>query len=218
MTKFAEPVKGMKWAQYPLGDVTQWFGENPKLYMDAMGLKAHNGIDIVRPHGEHMYAVEDGIVCAVKLDAGGHGKHFRLISNATDERGYHRDWVYGHMSLIGVKDGQEVKAGQFVGLMGNTGFVVSGNTPYWEINPYAGTHLHLGVRYLKALKRGGWTYTGCPTRWEAVDYGNGYKGRVDFIDLFLPPELLSSRIIKLASVKQSKSYYQVGVTLQKLNK
>lgn len=212
------PVKDMRWAKYPLGDVSQWFGENPKLYMDAMGLAYHNGVDIVRKYGEHLFATENGIVCAVKDDAGGHGKHVRLVSLDTDERGYHRDWIYGHMSYIAVKNGQEVKAGQFIGTLGNTGFVVSGNTPYWQYNPYAGAHCHWGVRYLKPVKRGGWKYEGHPTMWEAVDYGNGTKGRIDPVPLFLPPHLLSSRIIKIASDKQSRGYYTIGEALQKVGK
>ncbi len=123
--------------------------------------------------------------------------------------------MYGHMKYIAVKNGQEVKAGQFVGTMGNTGFVVSGNTPYWSTNPYAGTHLHIGMRFLKEVRRG-WTYEGCAMQFESVDYDNGYKGRVDFIDLFLPPTLKSSKILKLASDRQDKTLFQLGELMQKI--
>ena len=56
-----DPLKNLKWAKYPLGDITQWLGENGKLY-EHMGMTGHNGIDIVRPHGEHLFAATEGIV------------------------------------------------------------------------------------------------------------------------------------------------------------
>jgi murein DD-endopeptidase MepM/ murein hydrolase activator NlpD len=216
--KLHPPVKNMRWAKYPVGDVTQWMFENPAGYAH-LGLSGHNGIDIVRPHGEHMFAVEDGTICAVKDDPSGYGKHIRMVSKVPDEKGYHRDWVYGHMHFIGVKDGQEVKAGQFVGTMGNTGFVVSNSTGngFWEYNPYAGTHLHFGVRPIKPM-RNGFTYTGLPGKWGAVDYDNGYKGRVDPRPYFLPPELLSSKVITYASRVQSREIYRMGEALQLIGK
>lgn len=173
------PVKKLKLTYYPEGDVTQFFGENPALYA-KMGLKGHNGIDIVRSHGELMYAIEDGEVVDVKDTPEGYGRHLRIVGSAKDEiTGYFREWTYGHCSKILVKQGDQVKAGQAVALMGNTGFVVSGATPFWQSNPYAGTHLHLGLRYMKKPKKGGWVYEGSKTRLSAVNYNNGYKGAVD---------------------------------------
>jgi murein DD-endopeptidase MepM/ murein hydrolase activator NlpD len=57
------PIKNCKWIMFPLGDIVQHYGENPELYK-KIDLAFHNGIDLVRPHGEHLYAVEDGVVCA----------------------------------------------------------------------------------------------------------------------------------------------------------
>lgn len=198
------PVKNLRWAKYPLGDITQWFGENPQLYsslviINGQPLKGHNGIDIVRPHGEHMFAVEDATVTEVKSDAGGYGKHVRIRS--TDGK---REWAYGHCHNIFVTKGQEVKEGQFIATMGNTGFVVSGNTPYWGANPYAGTHLHIGIR--------------CFENGKVKDYTNGYFGSIDPIDFFLKPHLTSSKVFKIASEKQSTFLYKWGEALLKLGK
>jgi murein DD-endopeptidase MepM/ murein hydrolase activator NlpD len=173
------PVKGYKQLLYPQGDVTQWFGENYKLYNERMGLKGHNGIDIVRPHGEEMYAVEDGTIVEVNDNPQGFGRHLRFVSNTPDEKGQYREWTYGHCSAIFVSIGDEITAGQKIALMGNTGFVVSGATPFWKNNPYAGTHLHLGLRLVKRPKRGGWSYAGSKIKIEVVNYGNGYKGAVN---------------------------------------
>ena len=172
------PVKNYKQELYPKGDVTQWFAENPKLYA-FMGLNGHNGIDIVRPHGENMYAIEDGIVIEVKNDPKGFGKHLRFLSDVPGESGYYHEWTYGHCANIFVAIGDKVTAGQLIATMGNTGFVVSGNTPFWKNNPFAGTHLHLGLRLMKKPRRGGWTYPGSSVQIDVMGYGNGYKGAID---------------------------------------
>lgn len=177
-----EPVKDYKQAKYPNGDITQWFGENPDIYR-PWGLKAHNGIDIVRPHGSKLLAVEDGVVVDVKLAPDGYGKHIRIRAHKEDNWGYKREWSYGHMSKIHVVVGEPVKAGDVVGLMGNTGFVISGDTPFWKYNPYAGTHLHLGLRMVKE-DQSGWSYNSVTPKINVKDYGNGYKGSIDWRNLY----------------------------------
>ena len=163
---------------FPAGDVTQVFGVNKALYA-FMGLNGHNGQDYVRPHGEAMFAVEDGIVLDVKFERGGFGKHVRFLSDAKDAKGYQREWTYGHCDLIMVKIGEKVTAGQFIATMGNTGFVVSGATPFWKNNPYAGTHLHLGLRLMKVVRRGGWSYPQSDIKLTVIGYNNGFKGAID---------------------------------------
>jgi murein DD-endopeptidase MepM/ murein hydrolase activator NlpD len=169
----------MKLALYPKGDVTQWFAENPELYSRVMGLAGHNGIDLVRPWGEPLYAVEDGIVVDVKDAPDGYGMHIRFVGDTKDKNGFQNQWVYAHNSKNLVKVGDKVTAGQHIANMGNTGFVISGATPYWKTNPYAGTHLHIGVRKVKVLKKGGFSYPGSDVKLSVQDYNNGYKGSID---------------------------------------
>jgi len=202
------PVNNFNFLKYPYGDCTQWYGENPKLYQ-TIGLASHNGVDIVRPHGEHLFAVEDGIVVDVKDDPKGYGKHIRLFNKEIT-----REWSYGHLHFIGVKQGQEVKAGQFVGLMGNTGFVVSGNTPYWKHNPYAGTHLHLGLREIISDKRG-WSYKGSDIKIKTLNYSNGNKGSVDPLHFFAPQRALL--VARHADKHNDKLYWQLATLLNKIN-
>lgn len=170
------PIKNFKLSKYPNGSITQWFGENPDLYR-RWGLKYHNGIDIVAPHGTPMYAIEDAKVASVKKDPGGYGKHVRIRSEELYDDA-HRCWTYGHCSEIHVKEGQRVKAGDHIADMGNTGFVVSGANPWWNHNPYAGTHLHLGLRLLEPSKTG-WSYPGDRIKYSVRNYENGVKGAVD---------------------------------------
>jgi murein DD-endopeptidase MepM/ murein hydrolase activator NlpD len=173
------PVNNFKCALYPDGDVTQFFGENPTLYA-PLGMAGHNGIDIVRPWGEHMFACADSTVAMTKVAEDGYGQEIRLLEDCGG--GMYREWTYGHMSFIAVKAGQKLVEGQYVGNMGNTGFVVSGSTPFWKTNPYAGTHVHFQVRRLKQSDKG-WDYYGLPLKVEALDYDNGYKGAIDPVPL-----------------------------------
>jgi murein DD-endopeptidase MepM/ murein hydrolase activator NlpD len=172
------PIKDFDIRQHPDGDVTQYFGENVPLYMQ-MGLNGHNGIDIVAPHGTPMYAVESGTICDVKDKPDGYGKHVRFM---TDGRSC-RVWTYGHCEKIYVKEGQRIEEGDHIADMGNTGFVVSGATPFWATNPYAGTHLHIGYRNCTRDSRG-WAYLGLPeVKIKVQDYDNGFKGNVDPYDM-----------------------------------
>lgn len=117
--------------------------------------------------------VESGQVADVKENPDGYGKYIRITTKGGNE------WTYGHLSRIDVKIGQEVTEGEQVGLMGNTGFVVSGATPYWEHNPYAGTHLHLGLRKIK-FSSSGWSYNYSLPKFLVLNYNNGYFGSVDY--------------------------------------
>lgn len=205
------PIKHLIWKKHPEGSITQWFGENPALYA-RWGLNAHPGIDIVAPHGTPMYAVEDGIIIDVNNSPEGYGKQFRLRSLEANEDGYYRCWVYGHCSEIAVKNGDKVQVGTYVAKMGNTGFVVSGATPWWKTNPFAGTHLHLGVRHLKE-NPSGWKYKGDVIKYEAVNYGNGYKGYFDFKYMFKESSSKREKMLTIISLQN-----QLLSLLRKLKK
>lgn len=182
------PIKDFVCKEYPNGSITQWFGENPALY-SRFGMKAHNGVDIIAPWGTPIYAVEGGLVCEVKNTPEGYGKHIRILCDGNE-------WTYGHLAEIDVELGQTVEAGQIVGLMGNTGFVVSGSTPYWKHNPYAGTHLHLGLRRYR-LSKNGFKYNDKSPGISVLQYNNGYYGSVDFRDMLETAEVEKESITSL---------------------
>lgn len=210
-----EPFTNATWLKSPYGDVTQYYGENRKLYLESMKWHGgHNGVDLARPYGEHLFAVEDGMICDVKDDAGGYGKHIRILSEYT--KGKYREWTYGHLSNIVVKLGQKVSEGQFVGQMGNSGFVVSGDTPYWAggTNKYQGTHLHLNLREL-IKDPNGWKYTwDMSPRVRCENYDNGTKGGIDPLPLFVTPKAL--KYAMLADKTNNQLYWQMASLLLKL--
>lgn len=205
------PVKKLIMVKYPNGDFTQWFGENPLLYA-RFKLNGHNGVDIVRPHGEVMYAIEDAVVVDDKDNPDGFGIHIRMVSDKPDAQGRYREWVYGHCARNLVAQGDKVKAGQAIALMGNTGFVISGSTPFWKNNPYAGTHLHLGLRYVKRPKRGGWSYDGSDVKIDVLNYDNGFKGAVDPLEILWGCEDLPE-----ATVWKESAYTVISLAKTLLN-
>lgn len=88
----------------------------------------NGGIDYACPVGTQIIAAADGVVTSVQQQTTGYGWHIRI--NHGD--GYLG--IYAHLSRIDVAVGQEVKAGDVIGLSGNTG-----NS--------TGPHLHFEIRY-----------------------------------------------------------------------
>jgi murein DD-endopeptidase MepM/ murein hydrolase activator NlpD len=172
MTK---PFKTFKFAPYPNGCITQYFAENPALYA-PWGLAGHNGIDMVAPYGTPIFAVKAGKVVSSWTQNGGYGGQIVILSEGNTE-----EWTYAHLSRLDVSINTIVAEGQQIGLMGNTGFVVSGATPFWQYNPFAGTHLHLQKRLCKPYSGTGPWNLSYPTddKLTILNYDNGYKGAVD---------------------------------------
>lgn len=110
--------------------VTQRFGQNPQIYK-RFGLPYHNGVDfrtrfVDSPLGRrYITASADGVIESVRYDVNGYGIHVRIR---------HADGsltIYAHMTKPYVTKGQLVKAGDRIGLTGNTGFS-SGPHLHWE--------------------------------------------------------------------------------------
>jgi hypothetical protein len=118
------------------GPITQFFGENYQTYHDKLGLNGHNGIDYGVPVGTEIRAGASGWVREALHDAEGFGWYVKVMHSWGHS-------VYGHLSKLLVKKGDEVKEGQVLGLSGNSG---------WSTGP----HLHLGVRVDPYDRNDGW--------------------------------------------------------------
>lgn len=129
----------MRWPTHQ-STILQRFGENPDIYR-KFGLPGHEGVDFVAPRGTQVYAVADGFVSDVRLDGFAdpmlkpYGNQLRI----QHVDGY--ETVYAHLSQTSVLRGQLVKAGQPVGLTGDTGHVT-------------GAHLHFGLKHHRATVNG----------------------------------------------------------------
>lgn len=101
------PLKGVH------GNVTNRFG--PAKHPFTGGWYLHKGIDIAWGYGVQIVATANGKVQKVDNDPMGLGNYIVLRHNY----GFHTR--YGHLDRIIVKKGQEVRRGQVIGYMGNSG-------------------------------------------------------------------------------------------------
>jgi murein DD-endopeptidase MepM/ murein hydrolase activator NlpD len=104
------------------------FGADSKLY----GAGAHEGVDISATLGQHVFAVEDGVLSRQFTGSGAAGLGWELRPTVGDT-----SYRYFHLSGFadGLTTGSAVVAGQLIGYVGDTG------------NPGAGNyHLHFEVR------------------------------------------------------------------------
>jgi murein DD-endopeptidase MepM/ murein hydrolase activator NlpD len=80
-------------------------------------LKMHKGIDFAAFEGTAVYATGHGKVQRVEFNKDGYGKCIVI------DHGYDFQSVYAHLSTISIKVGQDVKRGQIIGRVGNSGGV-----------------------------------------------------------------------------------------------
>jgi len=76
--------------------------------------RAHKGIDIESPRDTPVMATAAGRV----VFAGRHGAYGNII---VIDHGYGYETAYAHLGKCLVKEGDEVRRGQEIGLLGNTG-------------------------------------------------------------------------------------------------
>jgi hypothetical protein len=110
--------------------VNQYFGENPDFYK-PFGLPGHEGLDLYAPTNANVYAAADGEVYRVSHPPDHpYGLQIR-IKHEVGGKVYKT--VYAHLAQAFVSGGQQVKAGERIGLADNTG------------NSF-GSHLHLTLK------------------------------------------------------------------------
>ncbi len=78
-------------------------------------LRMHSGVDFTAPTGTPIYAPGNGVVKTVERNRHGYGLMIVI------DHGYGYETLYAHMSKFAVKRGQQVKRGEVIGYVGNTG-------------------------------------------------------------------------------------------------
>lgn len=86
--------------------------------------RKHKGMDFSAPTGTPVYSTSDGKVIRVDGRAPGYGKHIRI------DHGFGYVTLYAHLSKYNVRRGQEVKRGDVIGFVGNTGRSVAPHLHY----------------------------------------------------------------------------------------
>jgi len=77
--------------------------------------KFHYGVDFSAPQGTPIYATGNGTVKKTKKSRRGFGNHIVI------DHGYGYESLYAHMQKYTVRRGQEVKRGDLIGYVGNSG-------------------------------------------------------------------------------------------------
>jgi len=117
---------------YGSARITSHFGERDNPFDN--GRKFHFGLDIGADEGVKIRSVTDGYVYFARRSKRGGG----LQVSMRDPSGL--KFKYAHMSKLFVKQGEKVKAGQVIGLVGSTGKTL-------------GAHLHLEVYWNRGRQK-----------------------------------------------------------------
>ncbi len=140
-TKLPKPGKGV--LKYPLANVnvTQYFGntpfasQNPQVYNGG----GHNGVDFSAKVGTPILSAQSGTVVGTgNTDSSCSGVSYGkwvLVKHANG-----LTTLYAHLSVIQVSTGQQVAAGEKLGLSGNTGYSTG---PHLHFTVYASDSVHI---------------------------------------------------------------------------
>lgn len=126
---FAEPPGPDTWLfEQPYGNTAFAYRFRQSSYWAGQGL--HFGVDFAAPCGTHVLAIGDGVVHSIDNNHGA-GPHNLMINHPNDYASF-----YGHLLVRShLKIGQEVRAGEVVGLIGDPDLTCSSRP-----------HLHLEIR------------------------------------------------------------------------
>lgn len=86
--------------------------------------KMHTGIDFAASIGTPIYATADGTVAEVSVKFSGYGKMVEI------DHGFGYRTRYAHMHAFSVRRGQNVKRGDLIGYVGNTGLSTASHLHY----------------------------------------------------------------------------------------
>jgi len=86
--------------------------------------KMHTGIDFAASIGTPIYATADGTVAEVRVQFSGYGKMVEI------DHGFGYRTRYAHMHEFAVRSGQNVKRGDLIGYVGNTGLSTAPHLHY----------------------------------------------------------------------------------------
>ncbi len=120
--------------------VIQFFGQFPEFYgqydYNNTPLRGHPGIDFAMDPGTELYAVDDGRVMEISIDAGGFERYIKMEHRWGES-------FYAHVGSISVEAGQRVKRNSLLGYSG---------TNQQNVPP----HLHFAIRANPYNRLDGW--------------------------------------------------------------
>jgi murein DD-endopeptidase MepM/ murein hydrolase activator NlpD len=126
-TRTSSSNNNVQTVQADRGTGTYCWPINGGILRDGIGAgRGHGGVDICAPQGTEIYAAADGVVICAEYQSNGYGNLVKV------DHGDGHVTYYAHMSEIRATVGQTVKAGELLGLVGQTGRA-SGNHLHFEV-------------------------------------------------------------------------------------
>jgi murein DD-endopeptidase MepM/ murein hydrolase activator NlpD len=107
----------------PHATITQGFGPTAFVFEAAYAGFAHfhTGVDLAVPLGTPVFAAADGVVVLARSMTDASGALIGYGNYVVIQHDAGLKTLYGHLLAIGVKEGDAVKRGQLIGLVGSTG-------------------------------------------------------------------------------------------------
>lgn len=165
--------------------ISQKFGDksNIAFYVsNGIAIPYHNGTDYVlgldprQSYGSELPALADGVVVKIQYDTPlstkGNGITVQTPIRTWNGEEYQSYYTHWHCSKIVKAVGDQVKKGETVAYLGNSGAVFPSPTPE---NPYNGTHDHVMC----------WCYKRVGDTWVLLNKENGVGGAHDPMDHML---------------------------------
>lgn len=125
---FVWPVKG------GVPDISSDYGFRYNPFGEIGPLQYHPGIDIPGEKNQEIVSTADGQVVSIWSNDYSSGEHLEYGMFIIIQHRYEFQTYYGHLDSINVRWGQEVKKGDVIGFMGNSG-------------RSTGYHLHYEIRH-----------------------------------------------------------------------
>lgn len=182
---------------FPLSTIAQGFGANAVNAYAGMGLKGHPGIDFGVPYGTPIPCAGNAYCYSTMSKDNPNLMAYRAVFTLIDDTdGNTYEISYGHCSTIMAKPFTQVKTGDILANVGNTGDVYAGGVEVTlaekTAGSHAGAHLHFQVRLLKKVSisepldpskhyvnDGFGILTLNGFHYFVPDFNNGYNGCVD---------------------------------------
>ena len=139
--KLTPPIENFSWKH----NISQFFGVSHDTYMTRFGVPGHNGLDIVirdnkRGFGTPVLAMHDGTIERINYDVPHKTSGNGIYLLSTDKTFSTNYW---HLASFEAEVGQEIKQGQVIATVGNSGWVFPKPSPTCI---HCGTHLHIAVK------------------------------------------------------------------------
>lgn len=198
---------------FPLNTITQGFGKNATPLYGSQGLSGHTGVDFasVNIYGLAIKSSSDAWCYSDVNKNNPDLSRYRAVYTIVDDSDFSYEVSYGHCNEILSTPKTDVKEGQVLATVGNTGEVYVGGRAVIDRIHGDGAHLHFQVRKLLKIPKTEASYKihllidgngvlekdGC--YYQVVDIDNGYNGCVDPMQFFPQEPYKFTRDLRVGS-------------------